>query len=194
MLREALMALILEVGYDAVTVEEITSRADVGRTTFYLHYHDKEDLLVESVNAILDDLISKIAKLPLSVWQIQPAPGEQTIAYTPILQIFEHAAENADLYRIILRGEGAFRAQKQVRAIIAAAVDDYLRQKLAQEEPSIVPVVPRDVFANYFAGSLLSTLNWWLESDMPYSTKQMTEMFQVLFFPGAGEALGFSFP
>ena len=44
LLREALLALIMEEGYDAVTIEEITDRADLGRTTFYLHYRDKEDL------------------------------------------------------------------------------------------------------------------------------------------------------
>ena len=194
MLREALMALTFEKGYDAVTVEDITDRADVGRTTFYLHYHDKEDLLIESINTLLDDLIATISVLPLSAWQVQPSPGSAARMETPISLVFEHAAENADLYRVILRGEGAFRAQRQIRQIIASAVDDFLRQKLEQENLQQSPVVPRDVFGYYFAGSLMGILTWWLESEMPYPPAQMAVMFQALFFPGAGEALGIAFP
>ena len=44
LLRDACIALILEKGYETITVEEITERADVGRTTFYMHYRDKEDV------------------------------------------------------------------------------------------------------------------------------------------------------
>ena len=59
-LREALFALILEKGYDAVTIEHITERADLGRTTFYLHYRDKEDLLLEAIDTIAAELIARI--------------------------------------------------------------------------------------------------------------------------------------
>ena len=59
-LKEALFALILEKGYDAVTIEDITGRADLGRTTFYLHYRDKEELLLEAIDSIANDLIARL--------------------------------------------------------------------------------------------------------------------------------------
>ena len=55
-LREALFALIIERGYEAITVLDITERANLGRTTFYLHYHEKEELLVDSVKELLNEL------------------------------------------------------------------------------------------------------------------------------------------
>ena len=51
-LKEALTDLILEKGYEAVTVQDVIDRADVGRSTFYAHFVDKDDLLM----AILADL------------------------------------------------------------------------------------------------------------------------------------------
>src|SRR6185436_12449618 len=51
-LKEALTDLILEQGYESVTVQDIIDRADVGRSTFYSHFLDKDDLLM----AILPDL------------------------------------------------------------------------------------------------------------------------------------------
>ena len=66
-LREALLSLILEQGYESVTIEEITDRADVGRTTFYLHYRDKEELLLECINGAVDDLVEEVSSIPVSV-------------------------------------------------------------------------------------------------------------------------------
>lgn len=175
LLRDSLLALILEKGYDAVTIEEITERADLGRTTFYLHYKDKEDLLLKSIAAISDELLSQISDNP------------------PILLVFQHAAENAALYRIILRGEGAHRATAWLRGMISDAARDFLVTKKVEENLAVSPIVPVEVFSNYFAGSLLGLLTWWLEKDMPYLPEEMAEMFQTLFFQGAKQSLGLPF-
>ena len=44
-LRNALVALIIERGWDGFSVQELCERADVGRSTFYMHYADKEEVL-----------------------------------------------------------------------------------------------------------------------------------------------------
>src|ERR1044071_6290760 len=59
-LREALIALILEKRYDAITVQNIIDRADVGRSTFYAHYRDKEDLLLSDWEGLLDRFVQRI--------------------------------------------------------------------------------------------------------------------------------------
>jgi AcrR family transcriptional regulator len=40
------MSLSLERKYESITVQEILDRADVGRSTFYMHFQDKDELLV----------------------------------------------------------------------------------------------------------------------------------------------------
>lgn len=47
-LHRALIELMIERGYDRVTVQDVLDRADVGRSTFYAHYRSKDDLLVVS--------------------------------------------------------------------------------------------------------------------------------------------------
>lgn len=193
-LREALMALILEKGYDAVTVEDITSRADTGRTTFYLHYRDKEELLLESINEVVDDLFAQVSQMPMADWKL-PGEGtrEETLYPSPILLIFQHAAENADLYRVVLRGEGTSKIQNRIRTSIAEAVAEFLRLKSEWDAISLHPTVPVEVFANHFAGSLLGILTWWLETDMPYPAEKMAELYQRMVFSSAGEVLGVTY-
>ena len=67
-LRTALLELIKEKGYDAISIEEITERANVGRATFYLHYKDKEDLLLEEFREMANEKVQVLAEIPFSAW------------------------------------------------------------------------------------------------------------------------------
>jgi len=186
-LKEALFSLVLEKGYDAVTIEDITNRADLGRTTFYLHYRDKDELLLESIDSIASDLIER---LPQPEW-FTPESGRPRGAtlQDSVLVVFTHAAENAALYRVILRGEGALQASGRVHAIINQKATEMVQQLLEMGTVSIS--VPVEIFTNYLAGSLLALLTWWLEANMPYSPPEMAEMYQKMFFHGSKTALGF---
>ena len=67
LLKEALIELILEKGYDSVTVQDITDRANLGRATFYFHYKDKDELLVEMLDEVVNELVEQIKKEPLDM-------------------------------------------------------------------------------------------------------------------------------
>ena len=182
-LREALMALILEKGYDAVTVEDITARADVGRTTFYLHYRDKEHLFLESITQIADELAAQmVALFPQALSEDQM--GDH--AMRPILLVFRHAAENADLYRAMMRGEGGLIATNRLRELTAGYALQFMELFLRGARTAL----PLEVVASYFAASLLGTLTWWLEAGMPYPPDEMAVMFRRLAMRGVWEALG----
>ncbi len=184
-LKEALFALILEKGYDAVTIEDITDRADLGRTTFYLHYKDKEDLLIESIETIANDLI---ALLPPPAWNVSEPPAMDGRVMDAILVTFQHAAENAQFYRVILRGEGASKANRRIHAIIRQKATELVGERV--KDGTLRPRLPLEVFANYLAGSLMAFITWWLEEETPYPPEQMAEMFRMLFFQGGRKVLG----
>ena len=49
------------------------------------------------------------------------------------------------------------------------------------------------MIANFYAGSLLGLISWWLDNNMPYTPEQMTLFSQRLFFLGLFDALGIDF-
>jgi AcrR family transcriptional regulator len=188
-LQEALFSLILEKGYEAVTVEEITTRADLGRTTFYLHYRDKEDLLMASIGELVEDLIEQMSSLPLGEWSVESVGNTSSPA--PALALpFQHVAQNARLYKIILRGEGTFSVNQRLREIIIQASSQIINHLAEKEKLTLHPAIPMDVFMNYLAGSWMGLISWWLERDMPYTADEIASMFQRLFMRGAREMLG----
>jgi AcrR family transcriptional regulator len=181
-LRDALMALILERGYSSVTIEDITERADLGRTTFYLHFRDKDELLVESLEAIAEDLKAQVEQLAdQSLEEGRSRPH-------PVVVAFRHAERNRNLYRIILKGEGGSRVASRIRDIIQeAAVDFFARRMSGWVDGS--PDIPGDVVSGYFASALLGFITWWLEKELPYSGDEAADLFITLFFRGARQVL-----
>ncbi len=180
-LQDALISLILEQGYDSVTIEEITNRANLGRTTFYLHFRDKEELLLQAVEAIVEDFIAKHGAdlereiSPKTALEKVRLNLEEGILY----HIFEHARENADLYKVMLRGEGSSKAAEKMRTLISEEAI-----KRLQYRPGMETKIPLDFFGSYFAGALIEVVTWWLEQDQPYEVESMVEYFQQLFIFG----------
>ncbi|WP_299026915.1 TetR/AcrR family transcriptional regulator [uncultured Thermanaerothrix sp.] len=180
-LREALLALILERGYETLRVEDITERANLGRATFYLHYRDKEALLLDSIRQTVDELLAQVSAFAPPHLEAGSEAAARWLQRA-IALVFEHAAASATLYRVILRGEGTAAISRRIHAMICQAVLTYLEA----HRPHQMPALPADVLANYFAGALLALLTWWLESGMPYGAEEMAAMFYHLFYEGIG--------
>lgn len=169
LLRDALMALILEKGYEAVTVGDITERANLGRATFYLHYKDKEELLVISLESLFDELVETL----------EPPLVDNKVNNAPILATFRHAEENKDLYRVLLNGEGSAKIYRRCQAYIAQVALRRFFPLLPEQRP-----YPDDLLANYLAGSLLTLIAWWLDNDLPHSADYMAQAYHILKLEG----------
>jgi AcrR family transcriptional regulator len=173
LLRESLIALILERGYDGVTIQDITNRANLGRATFYLHYADKEELLLTMLQEVVDGLLMQI-EMPTLDNVAQQSP--------PVLMAFQHAATNRDLYRAMLGTHSSHSVMGRLRMYLSAAL-----QK--QAYPMQSTVVPIEVVCTHTAGGILSLISWWIENDTTYSAEQIAAMAQQINLFGVVGAL-----
>ena len=182
LLREALVSLIAEKGFDALTVQDITDRAALNRATFYLHYRDKQDLLVQSLHDAIDELMSDIGASTDERGQLV---FDSTLR--PIRATFQHVAERAQFYRVMMSAEG-------VPAFIAG-VRDYMSEITLKWLTALQPdaqqsAVPLEIVAHSLSWSLLGIVLWWLEHDMPYSPDYMAEQFRQLITYDLRQVLG----
>ncbi|WP_344491513.1 helix-turn-helix domain-containing protein [Nonomuraea monospora] len=112
LIQEALVALILDKGYDAVTVTDIIERADVGRSTFYAHFTDKREVLFSN----LDQLAF-----------LHPAPrGEVGELFAFSRPMFEHVREQERLVRALMGRRGGGLVHARGEQLLAALVKDEL--------------------------------------------------------------------
>jgi len=185
-LQKSLIQLILKQGYDSVTIEDITDHADLGRTTFYLHFKDKEELLMQAIDNICEDFLEKhenlltLTRTPETDLQKLQINLDKRILY----HIFAHAQNNADLYKVMLRGEGGAKASQRITNIIKNETINRL-----QRVPNMQCKVPLEVFAMSFAGTLTELITWWLEENQPYTIEEMVVYFQQMFIFGALDTL-----
>jgi AcrR family transcriptional regulator len=185
-LRHALLDLLHEKEFDLISVEEISTRAHVGRATFYLHYRDKEDLLLEEFREIVKNRVLLFSKLPSAFWDSNQEiynPDNDNKLLVPFIVFFEHAAQNVTLYRVLLRGKNSEIFSLQMRDIVEHAIQDIILLKPDTDETKIFLDVPVNLLAAYFTGAMLGTINWWLENNLPYEPHEMAIMFNNLFFP-----------
>jgi AcrR family transcriptional regulator len=169
-LHQALMSLMQEKRYDEITVQDIIDRADVGRSTFYSHYQDKEDLMTSGLMHLMEILSEMVAK--------PSAMGETRLL--PTQELFEHVQENQNLFRGMVRGHGL--------EIFFEKGLEYWSRKLTSDLQARLPTgqqpgVPIPVIAQFIAGTFITMLRWWLDNKMPYSPKEMDDMLQRLIMP-----------
>ena len=183
-LLHALMELTVERSYDRVTVQDIIDRADVGRSTFYAHFRDKDDLLLSG----FDDELREAFGGPAAGWtQFRAAAPSESPApmagESPSERLFRHAAKHRDLFRVLTRRRGAWPL---VRRRMEETLTEVFQQRLGDIGVDGLPV---EVVARYLASGLLGLLSWWLEDGMKIDPSLMERTFDTLATKGIG-ALG----
>ncbi len=171
LLRDALFALIIERGYEAITVQDITERANLGRTTFYLHYKDKEELLKASVKALIDDLRQ----------EVEPG-GEEACPYRiRSIRVFQQVACQQHLYRALLKEAGSAGIGELMRAYFAEL---YQRRVIEPSGLGTTAPVRRELIAVSAAGALFGLLSWWLNHDLCPSAEEIGDFYWRLMAAG----------
>ncbi|GAA4253132.1 TetR/AcrR family transcriptional regulator [Dactylosporangium darangshiense] len=176
-LGEALVELVIEQGYEATTVQDVLDRADVGRSTFYAHFRDKDALLM----AGFDDLAERLrADLDALAPGVAPEPGQ------PVVGLFAHAYRNRTLYAALFgrRGGPAFR--RRLHELLAGLLRPHLAPHLAAAGSDL----PVDGVVEFATSAAIGLLVWWIDDGFRHPPRRMALMYQRLAAPGISAALG----
>ncbi|NTU57348.1 MAG: TetR/AcrR family transcriptional regulator [Chlorobiaceae bacterium] len=181
LMHEALMSLIVEKGYEAITVQDILDRADVGRSTFYAHYRDKDELLLSS----FEHLRTLFEQQQQAIVASRGSGREPEVNF--VLELFRHTGQHHKLYQAI--------AGKQSGEMILKYLHKYLYNLLIVPHAELVrnrnsPPVPIEITTHVLVSSLLSLMTWWLDNHMPHPPEKMDEIFRILVTPTIEAAFG----
>jgi AcrR family transcriptional regulator len=172
LLVESALRLVLERGYESISIQDITDLADLGRGTFYIHFKDKED----AVWAAFQDQFQQLEQYAHQRLDRQMPQVE----YYGLLNMFEHAAKNRDIYRVMFGSQGSAR--------LAIRAQDFLVDVFLFDIRNAPPTaehgfnLPHEFEAQLLAGMLSRLFYWWLETDNGYSAEQMASMtYKVLY-------------
>jgi AcrR family transcriptional regulator len=170
-LRDALLQLMVERGYEKLSVQHILDRASVGRATFYLHYSSKEDLLRRSLDQLREHLIQECRSAAKG-----KAQARNPLAFS--LAFFRHVDSHRRLYRAIVGRESGAIVDRQMRRLLA----DLLTEGLSQDQRA-KNKIRAELAAQYVSGALMSIVTWWLDRNVKLSPEEVDGAFLQLTVP-----------
>jgi AcrR family transcriptional regulator len=164
------LELIMEHGYDAVSVSDIARLADYGRSTFYLHFRDKEDLAWALLQIQIEALDAHI----IEVAQHLPTPQRELYAWKTIFETVEKQRE----FFIKMDGEMSLRLRQMQKDYLLQTFERSLRSGFYVMHPD----VPVELSARFVVGALIDLLGYWLVHPEQGSPDAMARhMFRLIY-------------
>jgi AcrR family transcriptional regulator len=164
LLLDTLRDLLMERGYERLTIQNLIDRAGVGRATFYAHFESKDDLLACSISRLRDGLRSAA----------RHAPGTR-FAFLP--WFFDHLNGHRQIYAMTVCREDEITVERHIRLMLVELVQ---RDIAGDTKPTDVQAMA----AQYVVGALWSTIVWWMDTAPTLPSREVCRRFQQLTYPG----------
>lgn len=172
-LLDALHSLIGEKDYDSIIVKEILDRADVGRSAFYTHFSDKDDLLAHGIHDIVGGLPTRHSQSGENR-KDEPLWFSQTI--------FEHVDRQRRTTMHKLGPKGAAILHQRLNEVLVKLIAEQLRTE-PRKQHKRSDRIPSDLLAQYLAGTFVLVLNWWIKSKSQIPPNAVNDLFRALVMP-----------
>lgn len=168
----ALLELLQDRPIRQITVQQVLDRALVGRSTFYLHFRDKEDLLLSQLEVFLETM---------SLWLSRN--GEKSRRVAPVEEMFEHIGSQQKIYKALKESDKLNEFFDLAQDYFTRGIEQRLRESGKLGKLTRAELRAR---ATALAGSLLALLRWWMDRGAKESPKLMDETYHRIVWGGVG--------
>jgi AcrR family transcriptional regulator len=166
----ALVALLHEKAYDDISVQDIAERAQVGRSTFYAHFQDKDEMFVRH-NVVFGQLMGERL-----VWD------ESLQAFRfPIRFMFEHVRQMRPLYDALAKSRRLDLLLKVWQVNMTEVFERRITESRRDADAAAMTApMPAAILAHHVAGTIMTLLVWWLDHHYPLDSQRMEDHFHHL--------------
>jgi AcrR family transcriptional regulator len=164
----ALVALMQEKSFEQITVQEVLDRAGVGRSTFYAHYRDKDDLFMSDVEDFLEAVATSLQRYQANSTRL-----------LPVREFLTHVRDVRAFYSALTKSGKLNDLLALARGIFARSIEDRLQSMGVGIAPG-----QRTAQAYALAGTFLSLLEWWADKGMKADPSEMEEIFHRMAWNG----------
>ena len=186
-IRDALIKLIDEKGFEAITVKDITTKAKINRGTFYAHYQDKFDLMKKCEEEIMLELSSIVKTKFPSVMASLKTESAAVQPFQHTVSVFEYLNENSDIMRAVLGPKGDLSFQTRLKEFMWETLYGDNPLAFVKEENLLVP---GQYLSSYLGNAMLGVVQQWLNSGRKESPQEMARILTTITVNGPLYAAG----
>nr|WP_318539105.1 TetR/AcrR family transcriptional regulator [Terribacillus saccharophilus] len=186
-IRDALIKLIEEKGFEAITVKDITTKANFNRGTFYAHYQDKFDLMKKCEEEIMLELSSIVKTKFPSVMASLKTESAAVLPFPHMVSVFEYLNENSDIMRAVLGPKGDLSFQTRLKEFMWETLYGDNPLAFVKEENLLVP---GQYLSSYLGNAMLGVVQQWLNSGRKESPQEMARILTTITVNGPLFAAG----
>jgi AcrR family transcriptional regulator len=172
LLHGSLMALIQERGFEALSVQDIIDRANVGRATFYAHFDSKEDLLASGIENLRESLRERQR-------QARSAGGSEERLFAFSRELFTHANDHRTVFRAMVGKRSGAVVQQLLQKMLVDLVRNEVKAIWAEKDNE----TPVEAVSQFLGGGLFGLLIWWGNGTMRMAVDEVDAMFRRLAIP-----------
>ncbi len=165
-LRESLLKLVLRKPLRSITVKELTSDADVNRSTFYFHYQDVKAMVKEMEEMFFQDFSSTLNAIDQK-------------SHDSILILVKCLESHMDLCKIVLGANGDMEFLEEMKEIIEEKCSRIWKASVPDMSDAELKVL--DAF---LIGGVVSTLQTWVRNEPRQSAESLAGVLNRLIFDG----------
>ena len=176
LLHQALISLILEKNYESITVQQILDRANVGRSTFYMHFRDKDEVLLMGFEHLREMLRNVQIKSPATDAEFY----EKVIAFSPAM--FEHLYEYRQEWKALSGSQAGVIVRQSIQEMISGLIKQEFKGELNKQNRTDSEI-PFELFVHYLASTFMSVVAWWLDSKNPLAPHSVDNIYRALVTP-----------
>lgn len=173
-LGDALIALIQEKPFDAITVQDVLDRAGVARSTFYAHFQSKEDLFLSDADEFFEHISLALVRA-----------ADPSSRLLPVREFLAHVAQEHTLVTALSENERLAPLLELGRAHFARGIERRLEQ--IGRTRTLTPRL-RATLAQGLSGSFVALFLAWLRSPERVTPAELDELFHRLAWGGLGAA------
>ncbi|WP_145946194.1 TetR/AcrR family transcriptional regulator [Paenibacillus sp. Y412MC10] len=163
-IQSTFLQMLLQEGFDEITVKKLTEKADIGRKTFYLHYIDKYDLL----DKIVDDHIAQLRVICDQKRDIGLIEGS--------ILWFSYFEQHKSFFAALFKSEGASTFRKKLLSFTMAEID----KKLNEDS---LPIIDKHIFLKFLGTATMGVLESYvlgeLDSDIQAVATQVVQLYKT---------------
>ncbi|MCR8843632.1 TetR/AcrR family transcriptional regulator [Paenibacillus sp. SC116] len=174
LLNEALLDLLIEKGYEAVTIQDLIDRANIGRSTFYFHFADKEELLKDNVDQLQVYLREQFAMR-------ESDTSIEDFRFGFSLALLQHVQSHKMIYRATIGKQSGAQVLYHMRRMVTDLAREEIVGLVSSNNHAMIP---QEVATEFTVNTLITLISWWMEQKKPCSAKEVDKMFHQLVLRG----------